>query len=82
MPKIKPEDAIRKADPDFYYEYLHENKKRNFDTSKTRYTLKPEEVAKLRKNDNYWQNERLKAWSKQYQKIRKKTSLESLEYLL
>ena len=63
MPKIKPEDAIRKADPDFYFEHLYKNKDKNFDTAKTKYTFKPEEVIELKKKHDYWQDMKLKAWS-------------------
>ncbi|MCP4264824.1 MAG: hypothetical protein GY777_04490 [Candidatus Brocadiaceae bacterium] len=82
MNKINTSDAIRKADPDFYFEYLHENKDKNFDMAKTKYTFKPEEVAKLKKSHDYWENARLKAWSEKFQESKRKRSSESFEYLL
>ena len=82
MPKIKTEDAIRKADPDFYYEHLYENKDKNFDTAKTRYSLKPAEVAKLKKSHDYWEDAKLKAWSARYTAEKRKPSSDEFEYLL
>ena len=82
MPKIKPEDAIRKADPDFYFEHLYENKNKNFDTAKTKYTLKPDVVEDLRKRHDYWQDMKLKAWSVKFTAEKRKRSRESFEYLL
>jgi len=82
MPKIKPEDAIRKADPDFYFEHIYENEDKNFDMAKTKYTFKPEEVAKLKKSHDYWEDMKLKAWSAKFRAEKGKRSRESFEYLL
>ena len=82
MPKIKPEDAIRKADPDFYFEHLYENKDKNFDTAKTKYTFKPEEVVELKKKQDSWEDMKLKAWSAKFTAEKRKRSSESFEYLL
>ena len=61
MPKIKPKDSIiRKADPDFYFEHLYENKNKTL-IRLNKYTFKPEEVERMQKNHDYWQDVRLKA---------------------
>ena len=82
MNKTNTTDAIRKADPDFYFEHLYENKDKNFDTAKTKYTFKPEEVIELKKKHDYWQDMKLKAWSAKFTAEKRKRSRESFEYLL
>ena len=44
MPKTMLEDAIRKADPDFYFEYLHKKKDKNFVSARNKYVFKPEKI--------------------------------------
>jgi hypothetical protein len=82
MNKINTRDTIRKSDPDFYFEHIYENEDKNFDMAKTKYTLKPEEVVKLKKSHDYLENARLKAWNEKFQESKRKRSTESFEYLL
>ena len=44
MPKTMLEDGIRKADPDFYFEYLHKSKEKNFDSARNKYAFKSEKI--------------------------------------
>lgn len=82
MPKTEVKNSeLRKADPDFYFEHLYANKK-SHDMAKTKYTFTPEEVVKLKKNHDYWQNAKLKAWSAKFKEEKRKRSSESFEYLL
>lgn len=81
MNKIDTRDTIRKTDPDFYFEHIYENEDKNFDMAKTKYTFKPEEVAKLKKSHDSWQDIKLKAWSEKYRE-NKKHSSDEFEYLL
>ena len=73
---------IKQSDPDFYFEHIYENKDENHDMAKTRTKFKPEEVMRLKKSHDYWENERLKAWSKKFQESKRKRDVESFEYLL
>lgn len=81
MNKINTRDAIRKADPDFYFEHLYENPDENHDSAKTRSKLKPHEIAELKKSHDSWQAIKLKAWSEKYRE-NKKHSSDEFEYLL
>jgi len=49
--------------------------------AKTKYTFKPEEVAKLKKSHDSWEDIKLKAWSEKYRE-NKKHSSDEFEYLL
>lgn len=75
-------NKLQKADPDFYFEYLYENPDENHDMVKTKSRLKPEEIAKLKKSHDYWENARLKAYSERLKEAKRKRSCESFEYLL
>lgn len=77
-------DSIRKSDPDFYYEHLHENPDEYHDSAKTKSKLKPHEIAELKKSDDYWENARLKAWGERFKEAKRKrsSSSEDFEYLL
>ncbi len=74
-------NKIKQSDPDFYFEHIYENKNRNHDTAKTKAKFKPEEVERLKKNHDYWENARLKSWSEKYRE-NKKHSSDEFEYLL
>jgi len=82
MNKINTRDAIRKTDPDFYFEHLYENPDEHQDMAKTKYTFKPEEVIELKKSHDYLENARLKAYSERLKEAKRKRSCESFEYLL
>jgi DNA/RNA-binding domain of Phe-tRNA-synthetase-like protein len=75
-------NKLRRVDPDFYYEHIYENPDENHDMAKNRSKFKPEEVAKLKKSHDYWENARLKAWSERFKAAKSKRSGESFEYLL
>ena len=50
--------------------------------AKNRSRFKPEEIVKLKKSHDYWENARLKAWSDRFKEAKRKRSSESFEYLL
>lgn len=72
---------IKQYDPDFYHEYIYENKDKNHDMAKTRSRFKPEEITALKKDHDYWENARLKAWGQKYRES-KKEDPDTFEYLL
>ena len=82
MHKINTRDTIRKADPDFYFEHIYENQDKNFDMAKTKYAFKPEEVVKLKKSHDFWEDIKFKAYSEKLKEAKRKRSCESFEYLL
>lgn len=75
-------NKLRQVDPDFYFEHIHENPNKNHDMAKNRSRFKPEEIVKLKKSHDYWENARLKAWSDRFKEAKRKRSSESFEYLL
>ena len=75
-------NKLKQHDPDFYFEHIYENEDESHDMAKNRSKLKPEEVIELKKNHDYWENARLKAWSEKFQESKRKRSSELFEYLL
>ena len=66
-------NSLKQDDPDFYFEHVYQNKKRNQDVVKSPYSFKSHEVDNLREQEEFWQNAKLKAWSNQFQANKKKT---------
>ena len=75
-------NKLKQADPDFYFEHLYKNPDENHDMAKTKSRFKSEEIVKLKKSHDYWENARLKAWSQKFQESKWKRSSESFEYLI
>lgn len=75
-------NKLKQADPDFYFEHLYENPDEHHDMAQTKSRFKPEEIAKLKKSHDYWENARLKAYSERLKDAKRKRSCESFEYLL
>lgn len=65
---------------DAYLELTTENDQN--DMAKTRSRFKPEEVKKLTKSHNYWEDARLKAWSKKYVENKRNHIGDTFEYLI
>ena len=75
-------NKLKQADPDFYFEHLYENPDEHHDMAQTKSRFKPEEIAKLKKSHDYWENARLKVYSERLKQVKRKRSCESFEYLL
>ena len=75
-------NKLKQVDPDFYFEHIYENPDDNHDMAQTKSRFKPEEIIKLKKNHDYWENARLKAWSERFKAAKRKHSTESFVYLL
>ena len=63
-------------------EFLEFNKENRNDMPKTKIRFEPEEIVKLKKSHDYWEYQRLKAWSEKFRKNKLKYQGEAFKYLL